>query len=254
MPPRTKACALCRRKRIKCDATLPSCNMCVRNGKVCPGPVDGPLIIDMTSQTVKRTNAGKKARPARKDTGKTSKAIVTKPVLSVASIAQPSTVNALQEAFFAKFVVYFASDKDLQNKMTWLHVLPSWTADGSNPALTLAVRATSLAHTAATYHDLPLLQEACTMYGKALQSHQVVLASNQNKITPRMVSTSIMLSMFEAMLSTNGDAYREHIYGAAKMFDIAIPLDCSDGVMCQLFFHIRTQMVRLGRLDHPILL
>jgi hypothetical protein len=197
----------------------------------------------MTSQTVKRTKAGKKAKPARKDAGKNAKAVASKPDLAVGPVAQPSTSSILQEAFFAKFMVYFASDEDqdLKKRMTWLHVLPSWSADGSNPALTLAVRATSLAYTGAAHHDLSVLQEACTMYGKALHSHQIVLASSPDKITARMVSTSVMLSLFEAMLSTNGEAYREHIYGAAKMFDI-FDIREAKGVMWQLFFHIRTQM------------
>lgn len=57
-----------------------------------------------------------------------------------------------------------------------------------------------------------------------------------------MVSTSVMLSLFEAMQATTASAYREHINGAVKMIEQTGPGQCMQGVLCQLFFHIRTQM------------
>ena len=247
MPPRTKACALCRHKRIKCDATLPHCLMCIRNGKQCPGPVDGPLIIDMTMQTVKRTKAKKKTKAARKPVvAPRSESPVSTVDLAVSPITQPSQTYAINQAFFANFLTYFAStgeDKDLQNRMTWMHILPALASDGTNTALTLALRATALAYTGSEARNLAVLQEACKLYGQALHVHARLIKAKPEEVTTHTISTSIMLSMFEAMLSTSGDAYREHVYGAAKMFELAGPEFCRNGVLCQLFFHVRTQMV-----------
>lgn len=47
------------------------------------------------------------------------------------------------------------------------------------------------------------------------------------------------------MQATSIDACRSHICGAAKMFEIVDPRQCAEGVLCQIFFHIRTQMTFL---------
>jgi hypothetical protein len=60
--------------------------------------------------------------------------------------------------------------------------------------------------------------------------------------TIETVSTSILLSLFEAMQSTTPTAYRAHIHGAVRIMEHTGPNQCHQGVMCQLFFHIRTQM------------
>ena len=49
MPPRTRACATCRQKRIKCDGRTPVCIMCMRYNRKCPGPESGALIIEMSN-------------------------------------------------------------------------------------------------------------------------------------------------------------------------------------------------------------
>jgi cation transport regulator ChaB len=57
-----------------------------------------------------------------------------------------------------------------------------------------------------------------------------------------MISTSVLFSFFEAIQATNADAYRLHVYGTAKMFEVTDPRQCAAGVLCQIFFHIRTQL------------
>jgi hypothetical protein len=44
------------------------------------------------------------------------------------------------------------------------------------------------------------------------------------------------------MQATNADAYRSHIYGAARMLEVTGPGQCMQGILCQLFYHLRTQM------------
>jgi hypothetical protein len=61
-------------------------------------------------------------------------------------------------------------------------------------------------------------------------------------VTVHMISTSLLFSIFEAMQATSAEAYRLHIYGAAKMFEITSPRECAQGILCQIFFHLRTQM------------
>lgn len=163
-----------------------------------------------------------------------------------AQIDQGAMIN---EAFYANFLAYFTSDgegKDIQNRMTWLHRLPGLSADGTNEALTLALRATATAYCGAETGNTAVLQQAWKFYGQALQEHARLIRSkvdfSAKQVTVHMVSTSVMLSLFEAMQATTANAYREHINGAVKMIEQSGPGECLEGVLCQLFFHIRTQM------------
>ncbi|KAF2259421.1 hypothetical protein CC78DRAFT_621076 [Lojkania enalia] len=262
MAPRTKACAVCRKRRIKCDATLPQCLMCIRTGKECPGPIDGPLIIDMTKfamhKSKKKTERNPKARQISLDTISEpinpaycmhSERLLDTPLKLCTQVSQAATVT---EAFYANFLSYFASTGeriDLQNRQTWLHQLPFLSSDGSNHALTLALRATANVYCGVEASNTAVVQEGYRLYGEALKAHSIKLTRHarlkekgEAEITVHMISTSLMLSLFELLRATTADAYREHVYGAAKMLEATGPGQCLHGVLCQLFYHIRTQM------------
>ena len=240
MPTRTNACALCRKKRIKCDATLPQCLMCIKFGRICPGPSNGPIIVDMTSALA---NGPKKRKKGRKEAARVTYEALPAEVLSNITV-QISQRNMLNEAFYGNFLAYFTTTgegSDLGNRQTWLHRLPDFAADGSNQALHLAVQATASAFSFAKTRHIPLMQDACQLYGRALNQHLHMIRLKK-RVTVHTVSTSVLLSIFEAMNSTSASAYRQHISGAAELVRLAGPDQCWMGIMCQLFFHIRVQM------------
>ncbi|KAF1956991.1 hypothetical protein CC80DRAFT_381890, partial [Byssothecium circinans] len=155
--------------------------------------------------------------------------------------------NALRELFYDQFLIYFTSSgetEDIQNRQTWLHLLPNMSTDGTDNALSLALYAAASAFSGMKTRNLSLLQDSCNIYGKALQTHGRLIRQKGKggKITAHMVSTSVLLSIFEAMNATSSEAYRGHVSGAARMVQLVGPDQCMYGVMCQLYFHIRTQM------------
>lgn len=152
------------------------------------------------------------------------------------------------DIFYGHFLEYFTSDgesKDIQNKLTWLQRLPQLATDGSYRALVLALEATATAYGAIMSSNTALTQQARNLYGTALHIHHRMLQTfgSRDDYTIHMVSTSVLLSFFEAMHATTADAYRSHINGAAKMIEVTGPGNCMHGILCQLFYHIRTQMV-----------
>ena len=166
------------------------------------------------------------------------------------SVHRISQRAMLTEAFYERFLTYFTSDgdeRDIQNRLSWLHLLPAMSTDGTNDALQLAIQATAAAHCAleSTSSNPALTRHAWNLYGEALQKHGRTLARSpkQEGITIHMVSTSILFSFFEAIQATNAYAYRHHIYGAAKLMEAAGRRECSRGVLCQVFYHLRTQLV-----------
>jgi hypothetical protein len=216
--------------------------MCIRLGRQCSGLDDGPLIIDMTQ----------KARYGMQKRKK--KASPQVPVLEVHARGHHASINRISqqamvtEAFYGRFISYFTSEgdgKDIRNKVSWLHRLPQLSVDGSNDALALAVQATASSYCAVETHNPALTRQSWDLYGQAIRIHSRSLARsrmNSRAVTLHMISTSVLFSFFEAMQATNANAYRLHVYGAAKMFEVTNPRQCSQGVLCQIFFHIRTQL------------
>lgn len=243
MPPRTIACATCRKKRIKCDATLPQCLMCIRTGRKCPGLPVGPLIVDMTSLA----KQGMKKRQPRVLDNSVQAPIRVWAYAGNLSSQRVSQRSAVTEAFYARFLAHFTSvgeGNDIKNRSTWLHSLPILSADGTDEALVLAVQATASAYCAAGSDNLALRQHSWKLYGEALKKHAGLISRppSKHEITVHMVFTSVLFSFFEAMQATSADAYCSHIYGAARMLQVTKPRQCSEGTLCQIFYHLRTQL------------
>jgi hypothetical protein len=216
--------------------------MCQRFGIDCPGLDDGPLFIDMTKKA--RHGMQKRNRKLPTDTKPVPGLQMLQRTADFDRISQQAVVT---EAFYSRFLLYFTTEgdgKDIRNKKSWLHRLPQLSADGSNEALTFAVQATAFSYCAAETNNLALTRHAWEMYGQAIRRHGRFLARSRStaKATLHMISTSVLFSFFEAMQATNVDAYRLHVYGAAKMFEVTDPRQCFEGILCQIFFHIRTQL------------
>jgi hypothetical protein len=216
--------------------------MCQKFNRKCPGPGSGPVIIDMTAKT--------KSNPTRtKQSSHTSSPMQHEMPQPMTLNIQISSRYALNEHFYSTFLAYFTATgegEDLQNQHTWLQQLPTFSTDGSNMALEIAVQATASAfsgvkHGVNSQQGPQLLQKASALYGKALHMHSRLLRLKK-EITVHMVSTSVLLSIFEAMHATTASAYCEHLNGAAKMIEVAGPEQCMKGVLCQIYFHIRTQL------------
>ncbi|KAF2625795.1 hypothetical protein BU25DRAFT_306639, partial [Macroventuria anomochaeta] len=170
-----------------------------------------------------------------------------------------SVKAVITKAFYENFLTHFTAEgegKDIQNQLTWLQRLPTLAVDKSDNALVLALEATATAYGAIMISNAALTWHARDLYGTALRVHHNVLQKSGSTfdITIHMVSTSVLLSFFEAMQATTADAYRAHIYGAAKLLEITGPGQCAHGVLCQLFYHVRTQIlfVQLASDQHSV--
>lgn len=217
--------------------------MCTRFGRKCPGLVDGPLIVDMT----KTARYGMQKRKTKIPSSGFGVAAVAWSNPSSTLVHRISQRGMVTEAFYERFLTYFTSEgegRDIQNRLTWLHRLPLLSTDGTNDALVLAVQATASAYCATDNLSPALTRHAWDLYGKALRTHGRFVARSRSteEVTIHMVSTSVLFSFFEAMQTTSANAYRSHIYGAAKMLEVTGPGQCTQGVLCQIFYHLRTQL------------
>ncbi|CAA9956954.1 hypothetical protein PTMSG1_00562 [Pyrenophora teres f. maculata] len=225
--------------------------MCIRTGRECLGLPDGPLFVDMTN-TAKYGMQKRKSNPLNELTGLLTQDCTHPSKLLIHRISQRAMV---MESFYERFLAYFTSDgeeRDVRNRNTWLYSLPVLSAGGTNEALTLAIQATAYAYCAVDAADMAMKQHSLKLYGQALRKHSrfVSRSRSEHEVTVHMVSTSVLFSLFEAMQATTADAYRSHIYGAAKLLEVTTPKQCSHGVLCQLFYHLRTQLLLIHLTGH----
>jgi hypothetical protein len=214
----------------------------MRFGRRCPGLASGPVIVDMTNNA---RHGMQKRRKKSVAITKHQEVFIVWPQENINQISQQAMIT---EAFYARFLSYWTSEgdgKDIRNKTTWLHRLPYYSTDGTNDALTLAVQATASSYCAVETQNPALTRHAWDLYGRAMRTHSQFLARSRTAkydVTIHMISTTVLFSLFEAMQATSAEAYRSHVYGAAKMFEVTSPNQCAQGTLCQIFFHIRTQM------------
>ncbi|RFU33827.1 hypothetical protein B7463_g2503, partial [Scytalidium lignicola] len=86
-PPRSKGCAQCIQRHVKCDERSEVCRQCVRFGLPCSGPIQGPIILDMTEKVSRRSKKPNPKPRARKVQSKSDPGLET-----VATNATPTTI------------------------------------------------------------------------------------------------------------------------------------------------------------------
>ncbi|PVH81236.1 hypothetical protein DL98DRAFT_175582 [Cadophora sp. DSE1049] len=241
---RTRACQACHTRRIRCDETLPQCNQCLRAGRQCPGPISGAMIVDVTAQT--RIRAHSRPTPSLYHPRAPS---------SPATLISPSQVPIIIQNFLSQFLDYFASGTSGSPGRFWLHELPSISKSnaGSSNGLVLAIQATSTVFCANSTSNSSYYADSRSIYGEALERHSRSVAAlrnpeSQNSAIPiaQVLCTTLLLGFYEAISSTQvgGEGYMRHVEGAAKMVEVLGPDSCADGLVNNLFFTARTQMVR----------
>jgi hypothetical protein len=241
MAPRSRACQPCRDRRCKCDETLPHCNQCLKTNRLCPGPVQGAVIVDMTVATAKRAKPGYR----RDCTSDFSHNVLT----TVPSTAAPSSFPPTIELLFGHFINFFCGKDVGLLRDSWMYQLAHLMPE-SLLTVRLSSQAAALGYYAARSNDTRALSSACKIYGKALKTHRASLETLQNKVnnktslTVDVVRATLMLSFCEALHSSGPTAYAEHIIGATKVLEMVGPDKCNAGSLNQLFFSLRPQTVR----------
>jgi hypothetical protein len=115
----------------------------------------------------------------------------------------------------------------------------------------LSFQAAALAHYATEAARPDALVKSHDLYIKALGKQRGLVGQALNgrwtreSLAVEMVSSNLMLAFFEATQGTTHDAYRAHIHAAATFLESMGPKCCKDGVLNQLFFAVRSQLVSI---------
>ncbi|RSL81501.1 hypothetical protein CEP51_005806 [Fusarium floridanum] len=227
IPGRSRGCATCRKRRVKCDESLPECLACVRMRLPCPGARTGTFFVH--------------AVPSSSSSHRTCGSALRLPS------PQPSRSSAFDQLFVSHFVEsFFGTMKPPPTPGTpskiWLHELPVFLTSSESSSAKTAIRAASMISYGTLAGDVSIKTAARRWYAEALHHLQCQITKGNVSVDDSIICAVVMLIHFETWAGTSQKAWLRHLKGAAMLLQVAGPERCSHGFMHQVFSHLRFQM------------
>ena len=231
MPQRSRGCQECRKRRVGCDRTLPFCRQCLLTNRVCSGAMEGAIMIDQTAKTIFRYRQKSVHLGSR----------------SSAMTFQPSSNPIVSLALVSNFISFVTSLTDVASRPGFLQRLGALPVDDKGPALDLAMQAAAWAYCGVESRNHAAVMESCRIYGEALSLHSAAISQRSYSSDPSLIYTSVILSLFEAVWSTNIAAYGTHLAAARNMLGSVGREHSQNQLLKQIAMHVQYQTVRILR-------
>ncbi|KAH8700253.1 hypothetical protein BGW36DRAFT_425082 [Talaromyces proteolyticus] len=225
MPRRSRGCRACRQRRIGCDGALPSCRQCLLTNRQCSGPLQGTIIIDQTASV--------KTRYRKAPFGSDKK--------NVSMMHQPSYGKIWSLAFASEIFSMITSTTDRPTRPAWLRRLSDVPLNERGLALDLSLQALAIAYYGATSSNSLVVQHAWLIYGKALSGQSKAVSYRSDASSATIIYTSVIMSLFEAVCSTDVAAYAAHLAATRKMLALASSQLAQNELLRQVALHVQYQ-------------
>ncbi|KAK1252214.1 hypothetical protein MKX08_003401 [Trichoderma sp. CBMAI-0020] len=256
---RSRGCATCRKRRVKCDQSLPECLRCLGMGIKCPGArTDAFFVHTVVPDVSLRDSPSAALTPIKSKSPHTMMTMHP----SRLSALQPSRANAFDQFFVSHFIdAFFGSARPslpIPNgpSKIWLHELPGFLASPCPSPVQYSIRAASMLSYGTIAGDVSIKTEACRWYMRALQSLRHLLSLDDlgsSLYSPEStVCAAVMLIHFETSAGTSPKAWLPHVNGAASLLEAQGPERCRDGFMHQIFRHLRLQTFVAAMADNRL--
>ncbi|KAL7813043.1 hypothetical protein V8C26DRAFT_406097 [Trichoderma gracile] len=250
---RSRGCARCLQRKVKCDEKLPQCSQCQRMRRPCPGPQTGSIFVHAVA-----TERGPKAEKARvRDPTSYQDFMVAAAPLprraqraSQASTAspngyQPSVAPAFDQLFLSSFIDSFAKPSaGSEPHQSWMDHLHELLVTGDAP-LKHSIRAVATAFHSRIAGNPAAQHAAEHCYVAALRTQRARIAPFLGITSSRYVPddqeifTSMMLLYFELINPSSTASWLKHMQGVLSLLVLRGPKGCQTGAMHLLFRSLR---------------
>ena len=204
--PRSGACQLCRKRRVKCDEQRPACGNCQKYGAECPGYDRGRKFIDGKHQIrQKGKRSDRSSTETSESSSSTSNSNASRTV--VVSRKSQSLVTPLARALLPlrSQIMEIMIDNfrpvdtphDIIGLFSWIshdHLGKKAILDGSICSLALHL-------TGKEKNDPQLVAQSRTLYGHCLQELQMTLEHPTEWKSSETLCSTILLCYYEVVLS-----------------------------------------------------
>ncbi|GFP52821.1 beauvericin cluster-specific repressor BEA4 [Trichoderma asperellum] len=256
---RSRGCATCRKRRVKCDQSLPECLRCLGMGLKCPGARTDAFFVHTVVPDASLRDSSSAAATAIRSTSSHKTMMMHLPQLPS---WQPSRADAFDQLFVSHFIdCFFGRARPSLplphgTSKIWLHELPEFLASPYPSPVQCSIRAASMLSYGTVTGDVSIKAEACRWYMRALQSLRYLLSlddSGSSLYSPEStVCAAVMLIHFETTAGTSPKAWLPHVNGAASLLEAQGPERCRDGFMHQIFRHLRLQTFVAAMADNRL--
>ncbi|KAL6872519.1 hypothetical protein HDV57DRAFT_505377 [Trichoderma longibrachiatum] len=250
---RSKGCARCLQRKVKCDEKLPQCSQCQRMRRPCPGPQTGSIFVHAVA--TERGPKAEKAR-ARDSTAYQEILIAAAPrarQLHCAGKAsalspnayQPSVAPVFDQLFLSSFITSFAKPTvGCEPHQSWMNHLHELLVTGDAP-LKHSIRAVATAFHGRMAGNPAAQHAAEHCYIAALRSQRARIApflslpSSRYGPNDEEIFTSMMLLYFELINPSSTASWLKHMHGVMSLLVLRGPKSCQTGAMHLLFRSLR---------------
>jgi hypothetical protein len=265
MPPRSTGCFQCRKRKIRCDETWPSCERCAKHGVPCPGyrREKGGLEFEdqtiLTARKAKISYGEKVALVVRKSSNNSS--LRSTPEVAIhdinrhafqtwsASLSPSVLVSpaANQAQLYDKWLnIYTPATTGMQG-MHFDYLREAINMAESEPALRDGLNTLALVQVGHAAKDERLLAAAVPSYGKALAglAYAVSKATSVRDNTVLAAASLLVVCEFYDQIKTQGMSWFGHVQGVQQLLmargpdslDTDLSLQCPPRLSGQVLSH-----------------
>ncbi|KAH7312052.1 hypothetical protein BKA65DRAFT_159393 [Rhexocercosporidium sp. MPI-PUGE-AT-0058] len=223
------ACQTCKKRKIKCDQTRPSCQRCEKIGKQCPGYLDDWDINFRSENDALRAKAAVQQRPADEKSAAPSMLEVFGAGSSRS--CTPSTAVYLSDQLVDNIhqhaISLFFQDYTIESCGRcpgYLDYLPQlYGRSNRNSLLTVALLAVAHANIAQKLERQDIAIKAMSYYRKALRLANAVLAKNVEATSDNTMTAIMLLGLYECINTTISEVEAtQHTQGLVILLDIRL--------------------------------
>ncbi|KAF2819641.1 hypothetical protein CC86DRAFT_362603 [Ophiobolus disseminans] len=260
--PKSTGCLICRKRKIKCDESWPSCLNCQKNGKVCPGPParhtfkdlgprlatgatrtvagEHPTIFNQQSKRLTQLNEkyaengsvvhkfriSHRPAPQRKLLRPSDTPSLSPPRSPFLRQPSPSQHHELARALILATTTG-SSGVRMSVFGPFIQQVPSRI--GHNAALDAAAAVLVNAHTSLVNKKTSMEIVSPHLYLRAIKMLQTCLEDPQQGMSANTLCASVLLSLVEALAGPRiGNRYLAHVGGAGRLMELQGPEQYQD--------------------------
>ncbi|KAF3765668.1 hypothetical protein M406DRAFT_217855, partial [Cryphonectria parasitica EP155] len=220
----SRACKLCRVRRVKCDETRPHCLKCKKAKRECPGYRD-PFEInlrDETQSTIRRAKAAAEAQSGTRGARTRRKGTAARHPSS------PPVLPGLQTPLDEQATCFFLSNfvlcpSSVQDSCLFNFVLKILEWDNlKDTPFPMAFTAVSIASLAGRPNSRHLFPRSRIYYSTALVQLQEAIKDKDRAKKDTSLAAAILLSFYEGLTCDDGDmkGWSNHLDGAKALLRI----------------------------------